>query len=83
MPKSLLPHPSLNPLAQVSELLALFERLKQQHATVSTRTAALHTTCERLVAEREALVGVAEAIQSKLTYFDELDRVAAQVGLGM
>ncbi|GAB4817343.1 hypothetical protein N2152v2_004389 [Parachlorella kessleri] len=65
-------------LAKVDELLALFERLKQQHTTVSTRTAALHATCERLVAEREALVAVAEAVRSKLNYFDELDRVAAQ-----
>lgn len=70
---------NLDSLLQVAELLALFERLKQQHTAVSTRTAALHTTCERLVAEREALVGVAEAIRAKLTYFDELDRVAVQV----
>lgn len=65
-------------LAKIQELLSLFERLKQQHTTVSTRTAALHTTCERLVSEREALVGMAEAIRGKLTYFDELDKVAKQ-----
>lgn len=34
------------------QILDLFERLREQHRTVATRTSALHGTCERLVAER-------------------------------
>lgn len=42
-------------LAQVDEVLALFSWLKEQHCTVSSRTAALQDTCERLVAERRCV----------------------------
>lgn len=59
-------------------MLDLFERLREQHRTVATRTSALHSTCERLVAERSRLEELAGAIRSKLAYFDELEAVAAQ-----
>lgn len=62
------------------QVLDLFERLREQHRTVATRTSALHSTCERLVAERSRLEELAGAIRAKLAYFDELEAVAAQVG---
>lgn len=65
-------------LATVKQVLDLFERLREQHRTVATRTSALHSTCERLVAERSRLEELAGAIRSKLAYFDELEAVAAQ-----
>ncbi|PSC70334.1 conserved oligomeric Golgi complex subunit 3 [Micractinium conductrix] len=65
-------------LASVKEVLDLFERLKEQHRAVATRTSALHSTCERLVAERSRLEELAGAIRAKLAYFDELEAVAAQ-----
>ncbi|KAI3426341.1 hypothetical protein D9Q98_008714 [Chlorella vulgaris] len=65
-------------LATVKEVLDLFDRLREQHRAVAGRTNALHDTCERLVAERTQLEGLAAAIRSKLAYFDELEAVAAQ-----
>lgn len=65
-------------LAIVKEVLDLFERLREQHRTVAARTSALHSTCERLVAERGRLEELAGAIRAKLAYFDELEAVAAQ-----
>eukprot|EP00887_Chlorella_sp_A99_P004229 scaffold15.g4229.t1 len=62
----------------VDEALALLGRLKDQHYTVAARTGALHGQCERLVSERERLMELADAIRSKLSYFDEVERVAAQ-----
>ena len=44
-------HPSTHP-SNPTQILDLFERLREQHRTVATRTSALHGTCERLVAER-------------------------------
>ena len=64
------------------QVLDLFEQLREQHRTVAARTAALHGTCERLVAERGRLEELAGAIRAKLAYFDELESVAAQVGPG-
>lgn len=65
-------------LATIDEVFALFDALKEGQRAVSSRTSALHVTCERLVAEQEALMQAVDAIRSKLTYFDELDAVAAQ-----
>lgn len=64
-------------------MLDLFERLREQHRAVAARTAALHGTCERLVAERARLEELAGAIRAKLAYFDELEAVAAQVRCGV
>lgn len=65
-------------LDTIDGVLGLFASLKEGQRAVSDRTAALHVTCERLVNEREALVAAADALRSKLAYFDELERVAAQ-----
>jgi hypothetical protein len=66
-------------LLPAQQVLDLFDRLREQHRAVAGRTNALHDTCERLVAERTQLEGLAAAIRSKLAYFDELEAVAAQV----
>lgn len=69
-----------SPLARPpTQILDLFDRLRDQHRTVAARTSALHGTCERLVAERSRLEELAGAIRAKLAYFDELEAVAAQV----
>ena len=70
----------LHPLIAGQQVLDLFEQLREQHRTVAARTAAVHGTCERLVAERGRLEELAGAIRAKLAYFDELESVAAQVG---
>ncbi|ERM96044.1 conserved oligomeric Golgi complex subunit 3 isoform X2 [Amborella trichopoda] len=63
-------------LSQVDDTLSLFDDLQLQHQAVATKTKTLHDACERLVMEKERLVQFAEALRSKLNYFDELENVA-------
>ena len=65
-------------LNTIDEVLELFVALREGQRAVSDRTASLHVTCEHLVNEREALVAAADALRSKLAYFDELEKVAAE-----
>lgn len=55
--------------------------LQKQHEFVSTKTNTLHQSCEHLLEEQTGLMNVAEAIQSKLSYFNELDRINTVSGL--
>ena len=68
---------------QVDSTLRGFDTLKTQHRNVSAKTRALHESCERLVEEKERLVEFAEALRSKLAYFDELERIASQFHSGV
>eukprot|EP00976_Prorocentrum_cordatum_P090032 1187943-Prorocentrum_minimum.AAC.4 len=63
-------------VVQVDGALEKFETLQTQHRAVDVKTRALHDSCERLVVEKERLVEFADALRSKLDYFDELDRIA-------
>jgi hypothetical protein len=67
----------------VDSTLRGFDTLKTQHRNVSAKTRALHESCERLVEEKERLVEFAEALRSKLAYFDELERIASQFHSGV
>ncbi|KAH9290602.1 hypothetical protein KI387_034719, partial [Taxus chinensis] len=60
-------------LHQVDSTLTQFDDLQAQHQAVATKTKTLHDACERLVMEKERLVEFAEALRSKLNYFDELE----------
>lgn len=64
-------------LQQVDETLDLFNELQLQHHAVATKTKTLHDACDRLVIEKQRLIEFAEAVQSKLKYFDELENIAA------
>ncbi|KAK9909756.1 hypothetical protein WJX75_006999 [Coccomyxa subellipsoidea] len=70
-------------LEKVDSTLRGFDTLKTQHRNVSAKTRALHESCERLVEEKERLVEFAEALRSKLAYFDELERIASQFHSGV
>lgn len=70
-------------LFQVDGTLGGCDTLKTQHRNVSAKTRALHESCERLVEEKERLVEFAEALRSKLAYFDELERIASQFHSGV
>ncbi|KAK9825230.1 hypothetical protein WJX74_002000 [Apatococcus lobatus] len=59
------------------DALELFEQLKAQHRDVSSKTKSLHDSCERLVSEKDGLVEFADALHSRLSYFDELERIAS------
>ncbi|KAI4344665.1 hypothetical protein L6164_011864 [Bauhinia variegata] len=63
-------------LQQVDGTLDLFNELQLQHQAVATKTKTLHDACDRLVQEKQRLIDFAEAIRSKLNYFDELENVA-------
>ncbi|KAF5198333.1 Conserved oligomeric golgi complex subunit [Thalictrum thalictroides] len=63
-------------LDQVDETLYLFNELQLQHQAVATKTKTLHDACDRLLMEKQRLIEFAEALRSKLNYFDELENVA-------
>lgn len=62
-------------LQQVDDTLDLFNELQLQHQAVATKTKTLHDACDRLVQEKQRLIDFAEALRSKLNYFDELENV--------
>lgn len=63
-------------LLQVDETLDFFNELQLQHQAVATKTKTLHDACDRLVVEKQRLIEFAEAVHSKLHYFDELENVS-------
>ncbi|PIA57838.1 hypothetical protein AQUCO_00500034v1 [Aquilegia coerulea] len=63
-------------LDQVDETLHLFNELQLQHQAVATKTKTLHDACDHLLMEKQRLIEFAEALRSKLNYFDELENVA-------
>ncbi|KAL5572282.1 hypothetical protein UlMin_021879 [Ulmus minor] len=62
-------------LRQVDDTLDLFNELQLQHQAVSTKTKTLHDACDRLVIEKQRLIEFAEALRSKLNFFDELENI--------
>ncbi|XP_022754751.1 conserved oligomeric Golgi complex subunit 3-like isoform X2 [Durio zibethinus] len=64
-------------LRQVDETLDLFNELQLQHQAVATKTKTLHDACDRLVIEKQRLIEFAEALRSKLKYFDELENITS------
>nr|XP_029124233.1 conserved oligomeric Golgi complex subunit 3 isoform X2 [Elaeis guineensis] len=63
-------------LQQVDDTLNLFNELQSLHQTVATKTKTLHDACDRLLIEKQRLIEFAEALRSKLNYFDELENVS-------
>ncbi|GAB4853696.1 Golgi transport complex subunit 3 [Ancistrocladus abbreviatus] len=63
-------------LRQVDDTLELFNELQLQHQTVATKTKTLHDACDRLLMEKERLIEFADALRSRLNYFDELENIA-------
>ncbi|KAK9274826.1 hypothetical protein L1049_022078 [Liquidambar formosana] len=63
-------------LHQVDATLDLFNALQLQHEAVATKTKTLHDACDRLLIEKQRLIEFAEALRSKLNYFDELENVS-------
>ncbi|XP_010537514.1 PREDICTED: conserved oligomeric Golgi complex subunit 3 isoform X2 [Tarenaya hassleriana] len=64
-------------LQQVDETLDLFNELQLQHQAVTTKTKTLHDACDRLLMEKQKLMEFAEALRSKLNYFDELENISS------
>lgn len=64
-------------LLQVDDTLDYFNELQLQHQAVATKTKTLHDACDRLVVEKQRLIEFADALRSKLNYFDELENIAS------
>ncbi|XP_059437316.1 conserved oligomeric Golgi complex subunit 3-like isoform X1 [Corylus avellana] len=64
-------------LGQVDDTLHFFDGLQQEHQAVATKTKTLHDACDRLVIEKQRLIEFAEALHSKLKYFEELENISS------
>ncbi len=62
---------------QVDDTLEVFDALLAQHRDVSQRSRALHGSCDQLLREKDALAEFADAIRTKLKFFDEFEQVRA------
>uniref|UniRef100_A0A4W3J795 Conserved oligomeric Golgi complex subunit 3 n=1 Tax=Callorhinchus milii TaxID=7868 RepID=A0A4W3J795_CALMI len=62
-------------LNDVNTALTHLESLQKQYLFVSTKTGALHEACEQLLREQSELVDLAENINQKLSYFNELEHI--------
>ncbi|KAG8087476.1 hypothetical protein GUJ93_ZPchr0010g8048 [Zizania palustris] len=63
-------------LQQVDDTLNLFEELQSLHSSVATKTKTLHDACDQLLLEKQRLIEFAEALRSRLNFFDELENVS-------
>ncbi|XP_056322065.1 conserved oligomeric Golgi complex subunit 3 [Danio aesculapii] len=62
-------------LNDVNTALDHLDSLQKQYLFVSTKTGTLHEACEQLLKEQSELVDLAESIQEKLSYFNELENI--------
>ncbi|XP_030642853.1 conserved oligomeric Golgi complex subunit 3 isoform X1 [Chanos chanos] len=62
-------------LTDVNAALEHLDSLQKQYLFVSTKTGTLHEACEQLLKEQSELVDLAESIQQKLSYFNELENI--------
>ncbi|XP_037095079.1 conserved oligomeric Golgi complex subunit 3 isoform X1 [Syngnathus acus] len=62
-------------LKDVSAALEQLDSLQKQYLFVSNKTGTLHEACEQLLKEQAELVDLAESIQQKLSYFNELEHI--------
>ncbi|OCT95579.1 conserved oligomeric Golgi complex subunit 3 isoform X2 [Xenopus laevis] len=62
-------------LNDVNVALEHLESLQKQYLFVSTKTGTLHEACEQLLKEQSEFVELAENIQQKLSYFNELENI--------
>uniref|UniRef100_A0A668AYI2 Conserved oligomeric Golgi complex subunit 3 n=1 Tax=Myripristis murdjan TaxID=586833 RepID=A0A668AYI2_9TELE len=62
-------------LMDVSAALEHLDSLQKQYLFVSNKTGTLHEACEQLLKEQSELVDLAESIQQKLSYFNELENI--------
>ncbi|KAG5833484.1 hypothetical protein ANANG_G00276420 [Anguilla anguilla] len=62
-------------LNDVNQALQQLDSLQKQYLFVSTKTGTLHEACEQLLKEQSELVNLAESIQQKLSYFNELENI--------
>ncbi|XP_021037737.1 conserved oligomeric Golgi complex subunit 3 [Mus caroli] len=62
-------------LNDVNSALQHLQSLQKQYLFVSNKTGTLHEACEQLLKEQSELADLAEHIQQKLSYFNELETI--------
>ncbi|XP_054643703.1 conserved oligomeric Golgi complex subunit 3 isoform X3 [Dunckerocampus dactyliophorus] len=62
-------------LKDVTAALEQLDSLQKQYLFVSNKTGTLHEACEQLLKEQAELVDLAESIQQKLSYFNDLEHI--------
>ncbi|KAJ1700483.1 hypothetical protein LUZ63_000262 [Rhynchospora breviuscula] len=62
-------------LQQVDDTLSLISELQSLHQSVATKTKTLHDACDQLLVEKQRLIEFADALRSRLNFFDELENV--------
>lgn len=62
-------------LKDVTAALGQLDSLQKQYLFVSNKTGTLHEACEQLLKEQSELVDLAESIEQKLSYFNELENI--------
>ncbi|KAJ1691405.1 hypothetical protein LUZ63_015560 [Rhynchospora breviuscula] len=60
----------------VDDTLSLIGELQSLHQSVATKTKTLHDACDQLLVEKQRLIEFADALRSRLNYFDELENVS-------
>ncbi|GFR07921.1 conserved oligomeric Golgi complex subunit 3 [Trichonephila clavata] len=63
----------------ICKALESLELLREKYAFVSNKTNSLHEACEDLLAQQTQLVGSAETISEKLSYFNELESLSQKI----
>ncbi|KAJ4732215.1 Conserved oligomeric Golgi complex subunit 3 [Rhynchospora pubera] len=63
-------------LQQVDDTLSIIGELQSLHQSVATKTKTLHDACDQLLVEKQRLIEFADALRSRLNYFDELENVS-------
>lgn len=69
-------------LQTVNTASEALETIKQKRTDVAGTTERFRADCETLVAERERMAELADALRRRLTYFEELETLTAKFGTG-
>lgn len=67
-------------LTEVDSILARLSEMRTYYQTVQTKTQEVHEQCDQLLRDKTELEAFADAIRSKLDYFDELERIGLVFG---
>lgn len=58
----------------INEAVQYLDTLHDTYTKVSFKTNSLYRACEQLLADQTKLLNVAECIENRLAYFDDVDR---------
>ncbi|XP_065889132.1 conserved oligomeric Golgi complex subunit 3-like [Dysidea avara] len=68
-------------LNEVTTAIDQLQQMKEKYNYVSSKTDAMNQACEKLLEDQSKLTNVAESITTKLSYFNELDKIGQKLNL--